>query len=38
MAAVSRCSAPGSVRLDGRPKAEATATALSPAAAAGSQC
>lgn len=28
MAAVSRCSMPGSIRLDGRPKAEATATAL----------
>lgn len=39
MAAASRCFAPGSIRLDGRPKAEATAAAPSPAAAAsGGQC
>lgn len=37
-AAVTRCSAPGSIRLDDRPKAEATATAPSPAAAAGGRC
>lgn len=38
-AAVTRCSAPGSIRLDDRAKAEATATAPSPAApAAGGRC
>jgi len=38
MAAVTRCSAPGGVGLDGSAKAEATAAAPSPAAAASGWC